>query len=107
MQFDYVRLAQELYARKHVADRPNPVTLWQHQAPLGWTFRVLNIVAEADQLVLHWQAEAPSPSRHNGLGEEARPAPGAPICCRITSVIRIVDGQLVAEQTVNDESGIA
>jgi len=80
--------------------------LWWHKAAPGLKFTILNILAEGETVMVHWQVDVTYTVPTEPLPDEPFIPLGKPVSWKGVDIYRIVDGKIVSEQNANPWYGM-
>jgi steroid delta-isomerase-like uncharacterized protein len=76
--------------------------LWHHKNAPGFKITILDMMAEGDKVMVHWQADVTYIARPDPPFSGAFAPLGKAVQWRIVNILRIVNGKLVSSQSVNE-----
>lgn len=80
--------------------------LWFHKAAPGLKFTILNILAEGETVMVHWQVDVTYTIPTDPLPEEPFMPLGKPVSWKGVDIMRIVDGKIVSAHYANPWYGM-
>ena len=75
--------------------------VWWHKAAPGFKFTILNILAEGETVMVHWQVDLTYTIPTEPLPDEPFVPLGKPVCWRGVDILRIENGKIVSKLYTN------